>query len=462
MSETTTNFYPKGGRCSACRKRLDDCSGLPFEQMPIHRMDGCDAVVICSDFEQTTSPSSATPSPTNVEDVTAWLVVAKYPHKETRRAVFLYEQNADDQGAEWCCDDGVVTITPLTSAALPTQHAAVVHDAQSFQAAFLTKRVWDLTAELEAAHAALPAAGVPEGWKLVPLEPTIEMIAALGFGGDTELAIGHGSISVELAASYRASLSISPPPPTTNQDLLSCADPKKADRIAELEAACKRAEQVINRECQASAAYRMQALELERECERLRERLEINEQCPYDGIATRDAAMKFMTEEINSLRSKLEQVSEEHDKAWRRAGASEQNLLAVTAELVAIMGQDVVGRVHHNEEHAEPVRAVLNSIGRQLPDNAPLYALPPQQPDAVSVPGVHEFAVEILRGALEGGNFDGGDIQEMGVRHGLLFPEHRTERCGEYCECAEYGFPVECFRIARALLSTKNAEEGDS
>lgn len=83
-----------------------------------------------------------------------------------------------------------------------------------------------------------------------------------------------------------------------------------------------------------------------------------------------------------------------------------------------------------------------------------------EQPDAVSVPGVHEFAVEILRGALEGGNFDGGDIQEMGVRHGLLFPEHRTERCGEHCECAEYGFPVECFRIARALLSTKSAEEG--
>ncbi|MDV3443623.1 hypothetical protein R0G64_29850 [Pseudomonas otitidis] len=83
-----------------------------------------------------------------------------------------------------------------------------------------------------------------------------------------------------------------------------------------------------------------------------------------------------------------------------------------------------------------------------------------EQPDAVNVPGVHEFAVEILRGALEGGNFDGGDIQEMGVRHGLLFPEQRTEPCCESgCNCAEFGFPAECFRIARALLSTKNAEE---
>ncbi|MDG9785396.1 hypothetical protein N7408_29755, partial [Pseudomonas otitidis] len=86
----------------------------------------------------------------------------------------------------------------------------------------------------------------------------------------------------------------------------------------------------------------------------------------------------------------------------------------------------------------------------------------PQQPDAVSVPGVHEFAVEILRGALEGGSFDGGDIQEMGVKYGLLFPEQRTEPCCESgCNCAEFGFPAECFRIARALLSTKNAEEGE-
>lgn len=126
MSEMTTNFYPKGGQCSACSKRLHDCSALPFEQMPIHRRDGCDAVVICSDFERTTSPSSATPFPADVEDVTAWLVVAKYPRKETRRAVFLYEQNADDQGAEWCCDDGVVTITPLTSAALSAPPVAGV------------------------------------------------------------------------------------------------------------------------------------------------------------------------------------------------------------------------------------------------------------------------------------------------------------------------------------------------
>jgi hypothetical protein len=41
----------------------------------------------------------------------------------------------------------------------------------------------------------------------------------------------------------------------------------------------------------------------------------------------------------------------------------------------------VMARVHHNDDHPEPVRACLNSIGRMLPDGAPLYAaLPP--PDA--------------------------------------------------------------------------------
>lgn len=36
----------------------------------------------------------------------------------------------------------------------------------------------------------------------------------------------------------------------------------------------------------------------------------------------------------------------------------------------------IMGRVHHNPDHAEPVRAVLNSLGRTLPDGAPLFIHP--------------------------------------------------------------------------------------
>ncbi|MEE4460766.1 hypothetical protein V2S84_01225 [Azotobacter chroococcum] len=44
--------YPKAGRCRACTKLHDDCSGLPFDKMPVHRRDGADVVVICTEFEQ--------------------------------------------------------------------------------------------------------------------------------------------------------------------------------------------------------------------------------------------------------------------------------------------------------------------------------------------------------------------------------------------------------------------------
>lgn len=45
------NHHPKRSRCAACTKRLSNCRHLPFDQMPVHRQDGTDAVVICTAFE---------------------------------------------------------------------------------------------------------------------------------------------------------------------------------------------------------------------------------------------------------------------------------------------------------------------------------------------------------------------------------------------------------------------------
>jgi hypothetical protein len=54
-----TNYYPKGGgRCSACARRYDDCSALPFDAMPVHRRDGADVVVICTEFRQANHDAS--------------------------------------------------------------------------------------------------------------------------------------------------------------------------------------------------------------------------------------------------------------------------------------------------------------------------------------------------------------------------------------------------------------------
>lgn len=69
------------------------------------------------------------------------------------------------------------------------------------------------------------------------------------------------------------------------------------------------------------------------------------------------------------------------------------------------------------------------------------------------------FALELLRGGMEGGSFDGGDIQEIGVRCGLLITEERLESCGEGCACATYaGFPATCYRIVPELLPSTPTE----
>jgi len=55
-------------------------------------------------------------------------------------------------------------------------------------------------------------AACPEGWQVVPKEPTFEMIAALGWGGDETLALGHGALSNEIENAYRAMLKSAPQP----------------------------------------------------------------------------------------------------------------------------------------------------------------------------------------------------------------------------------------------------------
>jgi hypothetical protein len=85
----------------------------------------------------------------------------------------------------------------------------------------------------------------------------------------------------------------------------------------------------------------------------------------------------------------------------------------------------------------------------------PLYTTPQPGQD---VRGLAAFFIELFDGALDGGSFDGGDIQDAGVRHGLLIVEQREESCGEHCACAEYGFPVDCYRLAPALAAHRQEQ----
>ncbi len=55
-----------------------------------------------------------------------------------------------------------------------------------------------------------------------------------------------------------------------------------------------------------------------------------------------------------------------------------RELLSMAVTMSPVMSESgppqVVGRIHHNDQHPEPVRAALNTAGRELPDDTKLYA----------------------------------------------------------------------------------------
>ena len=61
------------------------------------------------------------------------------------------------------------------------------------------------------------------------------------------------------------------------------------------------------------------------------------------------------------------------------------------------------------------------------------------------------FANEMVNAAYEGGSFEGGEIQDIAVKHGLMRIEQRDDECGDACACREYGFPAECYRKSDLL-----------
>ncbi|MCC0321289.1 hypothetical protein [Pseudomonas aeruginosa] len=82
------------------------------------------------------------------------------------------------------------------------------------------------------------------------------------------------------------------------------------------------------------------------------------------------------------------------------------------------------------------------------------------------VQGMAKFAREIICGALDGGSFDGADIQESAERHGLIAKQVMNEPCRgpeEYCACAwSTSFPAECYRVTPKLRALLNEDKENS
>lgn len=82
-------------------------------------------------------------------------------------------------------------------------------------------------------------------------------------------------------------------------------------------------------------------------------------------------------------------------------------------------------------------------------------------PAAQDVAGLAAFANEMIDIAFEGGDADGGQIQEAAEKHGLLVKHERQSRCQEeFCNCAIYGFPADCY-VRSEQLRAHRAQQGE-
>ncbi|MFU5160330.1 hypothetical protein ACM7YU_17150 [Pseudomonas aeruginosa] len=154
-------------------------------------------------------------------------------------------------------------------------------------------------------------------------------------------------------------------------------------------------------------------------------------------------ALKMMTDKANELKSEVEQLEEE--------------LESLRARVVVL-------------PDASTVYAALDARERLFtsPENIQVALEAQSRLNGLTVSeglllGMAAFAQEIISGALEGGSFDGADIQESAERHGLIAKQMMREPCRgpeEYCACAwSTSFPTECYRITAELRALLNQDK---
>lgn len=90
-----------------------------------------------------------------------------------------------------------------------------------------------------------------------------------------------------------------------------------------------------------------------------------------------------------------------------------------------------------------------------------IASLAAPQPAAAPSGDALKFADHIINGIFEGGDWDGGDVQELAVKHGLLKPQTMQGPCNldGACQCAQNSaeFPSTCYRktYVSAITATK-------
>ncbi|WP_237742570.1 hypothetical protein [Pseudomonas aeruginosa] len=161
----------------------------------------------------------------------------------------------------------------------------------------------------------------------------------------------------------------------------------------------------------------------------------------------------------------LEDAAAKGDAARQQCGGMEMEIEELRAELAELRARVVVvpGRLGTTTS-----LGLMDVMTRHhhLGWNACLDELARINGMTVSeglVQGMAKFAQEIICGALEGGSFDGADIQESAERHGLIAKQVMNEPCRgpeEYCACAwSTSFPAECYRVTPKLRALLNEDK---
>ncbi|HBO0915273.1 TPA: hypothetical protein L4E36_004059 [Pseudomonas aeruginosa] len=206
-----------------------------------------------------------------------------------------------------------------------------------------------------------------------------------------------------------------------------------------------------------------------------------------DGLPEfHDSGEYVATSDYDALAAKLamaEDAAEKGDAARQQCGGMEMEIEELRAELAELRARVVVPDgyelvpVEPNDEMLSAGCVADNAMHSNLSnrDNkhrcyqSMLNAAPRLNGMTVSeglVQGMAKFAREIICGALDGGSFDGADIQESAKRHGLIAKQVMNEPCRgpeEYCACAwSTSFPAECYRVTPKLRALLNEDKENS
>lgn len=163
-----------------------------------------------------------------------------------------------------------------------------------------------------------------------------------------------------------------------------------------------------------------------------------------DDVQQMVAAAHFLRDQPNA---------EAHYYSRVIAEVAQRMLAAPVAAQEPAWTPEQVAQVHRE---ADAMRAKFRP-GRVADAPAADGAQGERQPE----PNWKAFALAVLKDSREnlGCDVDGAMVQEKATAHSLLVDVLVTESCGDYCNCAEFGFPTSCYRYSPAVLKAFAADK---